>query len=152
MCPKTFFKITPPYNIVSCPVQNTTQFARRSWSMGRRFTVCTVRKQMYKQVFFYILYTEPKQFYDFRDYFVCSKDMDRLKRFCELFSFSHSQQLRGHTFFANIFAKTKHFLKPFLPAHMGPSSVSSTQRCFSPIFSGKLAGGLKAENVRVTYF
>ena len=132
---------------------------------AKHYTICTkelvhgppiysmyVRKQMYKQVFFYILYTEPKQFYDFRDYFVCSKDMDRLKRFCELFSFSHSQQLRGHTFFANIFAKTKHFLKPFLPAHMGPSSVSSTQRCFSPIFSGKLAGGLKAENVRVTYF
>ena len=26
----------------------------------------------------------------------------------------------GHTFFANIFAKTKNFAKPFLPVHMGP--------------------------------
>ena len=123
MCPKTFFKITPPHNIVSCPrytyeckTLHNLHEGVGPWAADLQY----VRKQMYKQVFFYILYTVPKQFYDFRDYFVCSKDMDRLKRFCELFSFSHSQQLRGHTFFANIFAKTKHFLKLFLSVHMGP--------------------------------
>ena len=34
----------------------------------------------------------------------------------------YSRWLRRHTFFANIFAKTKKFAKLSLPVHMGPRS------------------------------
>ena len=34
-----------------------------------------------------------------------------------------SQRLRGHTFFSNIFAKTKNFAKPFWPVHIGPRQI-----------------------------
>ena len=34
----------------------------------------------------------------------------------------YNRWLRGHTFFGNIFAKTKKFAKPFTSVHMGPRS------------------------------
>ena len=37
--------------------------------------------------------------------------------------------LRGHTFFANIFAKKKNFAKLFLPVHMGPRWSFLNKKC-----------------------
>ena len=44
--------------------------------------------------------------------------MNRQKQLCEIFRFHKGIRLFRHTFFANIFAKTKIFAKPFLSMSM----------------------------------